>query len=44
MFRRECLFDIGLYNEKYTMREGHDLHTEFERNLNRSSRTSVIQI
>ena len=31
MFRRECLFDIGLYNEKYTMREGHDLRRRFEK-------------
>ena len=31
MFRRECLFDIGLYNEKYNMREGHDLRRRFLR-------------
>ena len=30
MFRRECLFDIGLYNEKFTMREGHELRKRFE--------------
>ena len=29
MFRRECLFDIGLYDEKYSMREGHDLRRRF---------------
>ena len=29
MFRRECLFDIGLYNEDYKMREGHDLRRRF---------------
>lgn len=29
MFRRECLFDIGLYNEDYSMREGHDLRRRF---------------
>lgn len=29
MFRRECLYDIGLYNEKYKMREGHDLRRRF---------------
>ena len=29
MFRRECLYDIGLYNEKYRMREGHDLRRRF---------------
>tara|TARA_B100000963_G_scaffold351912_1_gene364272 strand:+ start:4457 stop:5116 length:660 start_codon:yes stop_codon:yes gene_type:complete len=31
MFRRECLFDIGLYNEDYKMREGHDLRRRFEK-------------
>tara|TARA_A100000164_G_scaffold376494_1_gene413669 strand:- start:504 stop:1163 length:660 start_codon:yes stop_codon:yes gene_type:complete len=31
MFRRECLFDIGLYNENYKMREGHDLRRRFEK-------------
>ncbi|MDC1139024.1 glycosyltransferase family A protein [Gammaproteobacteria bacterium] len=30
MFRKECLFDIGLYNEKFTMREGHELRKRFE--------------
>ena len=30
MFRRECLFDIGLYNEKFTMREGQELRKRFE--------------
>lgn len=29
MFRRECLFDVGLYNEEYKMREGHDLRRRF---------------
>ena len=29
MFRRECLFDIGLYNENYSMREGHELRKRF---------------
>ena len=29
MFRKEALFDIGLYNEKFTMREGHDLKKRF---------------
>ena len=31
MFRRECLFDIGLYNEEYKMREGHDLRRRFNK-------------
>ena len=29
MFRKEALFDIGLYNEKFTMREGHELKKRF---------------
>lgn len=29
MFRRECLYDIGLYDEKYKMREGHELRKRF---------------
>jgi glycosyltransferase involved in cell wall biosynthesis len=29
MFRRECLFDIGLYNEDFKMREGHELRKRF---------------
>ena len=31
MFRKECLFDIGLYNEKFKMREGHELRKRFEK-------------
>lgn len=31
MFRKECLFDIGMYNEKFKMREGHELRTRFEK-------------
>ena len=31
MFRKECLFDIGLYDESFKMREGHDLRRRFER-------------
>ncbi|WP_440931804.1 glycosyltransferase family 2 protein [Candidatus Pelagibacter sp.] len=31
MFRKECLFDIGLYNEKFKMREGHELRVRFEK-------------
>ena len=30
MFRKECLFEIGLYNDKFKMREGHDLRKRFE--------------
>jgi len=30
MFRKECLFDVGLYDESYRMREGHDLRRRFE--------------
>ena len=29
MFRRECLFDLGLYDESFRMREGHDLLRRF---------------
>ena len=29
MFRRECLIDIGLYNKKFSMREGHELRKRF---------------
>ena len=29
MFRKECLFDIGLYDESFKMREGHDLRARF---------------
>tara|TARA_B110000858_G_C17770149_1_gene459169 strand:+ start:984 stop:1661 length:678 start_codon:yes stop_codon:yes gene_type:complete len=31
MFRKECLIDIGLYNQKFKMREGHELRKRFER-------------
>ena len=30
MFRKECMFDIGLYDETFSMREGHDLRRRFE--------------
>jgi glycosyltransferase involved in cell wall biosynthesis len=30
MFRKECLFEIGLYDESFLMREGHDLKRRFE--------------
>lgn len=30
MFRKECLFDIGLYDEEFKMREGHNLRRRFE--------------
>ena len=29
MFRKEALFDIGLYNELFKMREGHELRKRF---------------
>jgi len=29
MFRKECLFDIGLYDESFSMREGHELKKRF---------------
>ncbi len=29
LFRKECLFDLGLYDEKFKMREGHDLRRKF---------------
>jgi glycosyltransferase involved in cell wall biosynthesis len=31
MFRRECLFDLGLYNSKFKMREGHELMKRFRK-------------
>ena len=31
MFRRECLFELGLYNEKFKMREGHELRIRFKK-------------
>lgn len=30
MFRKECLFEIGLYDESFLMREGHDLRKRFD--------------
>jgi glycosyltransferase involved in cell wall biosynthesis len=30
MFRKECLFDVGLYDEAFRMREGHELRQRFE--------------
>lgn len=30
MFRKECLFEIGLYDENFQMREGHNLRKRFE--------------
>ena len=29
MFRKECLFDVGLYDESFSMREGHELRRRF---------------
>ncbi len=31
LFRKECLIDIGLYDRKFKMREGHDLRRRFEK-------------
>ena len=31
MFRRESILQIGLYNEKFKMREGHELRKRFEK-------------
>ena len=33
MFRKEALFDIGLYNENFKMREGHELKKRFKKRL-----------
>lgn len=30
MFRKECLFDVGLYDESFKMREGHELRRRFD--------------
>ena len=29
MFRKECMFDLGLYDENFKMREGHDFRCRF---------------
>ena len=34
MFRKETLFDIGLYNESFKMREGHELKKRFKEKFN----------
>ena len=34
MFRKECLFEIGLYNDKFKMREGHEIKKRFEKKHN----------
>jgi len=31
LFRKECLIDIGLYDKRFKMREGHDLRIKFEK-------------
>lgn len=31
MFRRECLFDLGLYNTNFAMREGHEIMQRFKK-------------
>ena len=30
MYRKECLINIGLYNEKFRMREGHEINQRFK--------------
>lgn len=29
MFRKECMFEVGLYDDNFKMREGHDLRKRF---------------
>ena len=31
-YRKEVLFDLGLYNEEFKFREGHELNERFEKN------------
>ena len=31
MYRKECLINIGLYNEKFKMREGHEINQRFKK-------------
>jgi len=31
MFRKECLYDIGLYNPDFKMREGHEMKIRFQK-------------
>ena len=31
MFRKEAILEIGLYNENFLMREGHELKKRFEK-------------
>ena len=31
LFKKKCLIDVGLYNEKFKMREGHELRKRFEK-------------
>jgi len=31
MYRKECLINIGLYNEKFKMREGHEINLRFKK-------------
>ena len=31
MYRKECLIKIGLYNEKFKMREGHEINKRFKK-------------
>ena len=34
MFRKESLIEVGLYNEKFRMREGHELRIRFNKKFN----------
>ncbi len=34
MFRKECLFEVGLYNDEFQMREGHELRRRFLERFN----------
>lgn len=34
MYRRECLYDVGLFNTDFKMREGHELHKKFKKKFN----------
>ena len=33
MYRKECLIKIGLYNEKFKMREGHEINKRFKKKI-----------
>ena len=31
MYRRECIYEIGLFNDGFKMREGHELNKDLEK-------------